>query len=83
MALVYHDQVKEAGRELAKQLLPFPGSGDRLVEAEINLEGGVDAAPSVNCCGEADGAAVVAFDGLGPYAALSERRTARPSSRRL
>ena len=42
MALVDHDQVEEAGRELAEQLLPLLRAGDRLIEAEIDLEGGVD-----------------------------------------
>ena len=44
MALVDHDQVEEAGRELAEQLLPLLRAGDRLIEAEIDLVGGVDAA---------------------------------------
>ena len=39
MALVDHDQVEEAGRELAEQLLPFLRAGDRLIEAEIDLVG--------------------------------------------
>src|SRR3954462_4083170 len=37
MALVNHDQVEEAGRELAEQLLPLLRSGDGLIEAEIDL----------------------------------------------
>ena len=44
VALVDHDQVEEAGRELAEELLPLLRAGDRLVEAEIDLVGGVDAA---------------------------------------
>ena len=44
MALVDHDQVEEAGRELAEELLPLLRAGDRLVEAEIDFVGGVDAA---------------------------------------
>ena len=46
MALVDHDQVEEAGRELAEELLPLLRAGDRLIEAEIDLVGGVDAALS-------------------------------------
>ena len=44
MALVDHDQVEEAGRELAEELLALLRAGDRLIEAEIDLVGGVDAA---------------------------------------
>ena len=44
VALVDHDQVEEAGRELAEQLLAFLRAGDRLVQAEIDLVGRVDAA---------------------------------------
>ena len=44
MALVDDDQVEEAGRELAEELLPLLRAGDRLIEAEIDLVGGVDAA---------------------------------------
>ena len=44
MALVDHDQVEEARRELAKELLAVLGSGDGLIEAEIDLVGGVDPA---------------------------------------
>ena len=44
VALVDDDQVEEAGRELAEELLPLLRAGDRLVEAEIDLVGRVDAA---------------------------------------
>ena len=44
MALVDHDQVEEAGRELAIELLPLLRAGDRLIEPEIDLVGRVDAA---------------------------------------
>ena len=44
VALVDHDQVEEAGRELAEELLPLLRAGDRLIEAEIDLVGGVDPA---------------------------------------
>ena len=39
VALVDDDQVEEAGRELAEQLLPFLRAGDRLIEAEVDLVG--------------------------------------------
>jgi len=42
MALVDHDEVEEAGRELAIEVLPFLRAGDRLIEPEIDFEGGVD-----------------------------------------
>ena len=44
VALVDDDQVEEAGRELAEQLLPLFRAGDRLVQAQVDLVGGVDAA---------------------------------------
>ena len=44
MALVDHDQVEKAGRELAEQLLPLLRAGDRLIKAEIDLVGLVDRA---------------------------------------
>ncbi len=44
MAFVNHDQVEEAGREFAEELLPVLRAGDGLIEAEIDLIGGVDAA---------------------------------------
>ena len=44
MAFVDHDQVEEAGRELAKELLPLLRAGDRLIEPEIDFVGGVDPA---------------------------------------
>ena len=54
MALVDHDQVEEAGRELAEELLPLLRPGDGLIEAEIDLEGRVDAALLVERRGEFD-----------------------------
>ena len=56
MALVDHDQVEESGRELAEELLPFLRAGDRLIEAEIDLVGGVDAALLVDGGGQVDAA---------------------------
>ena len=44
VALVDDDQVEEAGRELPEELLALLRAGDRLVEAEIDLIGRVDAA---------------------------------------
>ena len=44
VALVDHDQVEEAGRELLVGLLVLLRPRDRLIEAEIDLVGGVDAA---------------------------------------
>ena len=43
MALVDDDEVEEVRRELAEELLAFFRAGDGLVEAEIDLVGGVDA----------------------------------------
>ena len=44
MALVDDDEVEEVRRELLVDVLLFLGAGDRLVEAEVDLEGLVDRA---------------------------------------
>ena len=44
VAFVNDDQVEEARRELAEELLPLFRAGDGLIEAEIDLIGRVDAA---------------------------------------
>ena len=44
VALIDDDQVEKARRELAEQLLAFLWAGDGLVQAEVDLVGGVDAA---------------------------------------
>ena len=74
VALVDDDQVEEAGRELAEELLALLRAGDGLVEAEIDLVGGVDAALLVERRGEFDLGAVVALDGLRAGAELRHRR---------
>ena len=55
MAFIDHDQVKEAGRELAVDFLMFLWTGDCLVEAEVDLIGRIDARS----------AAAIALDGIG------------------
>ena len=65
MTLVNHDQVEEAGRELAIELLPFLRPGDRLIKPEIDLEGGVDPALLVERQRQIDRGAVLPLDGLG------------------
>jgi hypothetical protein len=40
MAFIDYDQIEEAGRKLAIELLPVFRPGDCLIEPEINLEGG-------------------------------------------
>ena len=64
VALVDDDEVEEAGRELAEELLALLRAGDRLIEAEVDLVGGVDAALLVERRGEFDFGAVLALDGL-------------------
>ena len=59
VALVDDDQVEEAGRELAEELLALLRAGDRLVEAEVDLVGGVDAALLVEGRGQLDLGAVL------------------------
>ena len=77
-ALVDHDEVEEAGRELTKNLLVFFRSGDCLIEAEIDFVGGIDAPSCVNGAGQVFGSAVRAFDGLCFCRELRHRRAERP-----
>ena len=74
VALVDDDEVEEAGRELAEELLAFLRAGDGLIEAEVDLVGGVDAALLVERGGEFDFGAVLALDGLGAGAELGHGR---------
>ena len=78
MALVDDDEIEEAGRELAKELLALLRPGDCLVEAEIDLVGGVDAPSPVNGVGQLPGRAVRTFDGLRFRGQLGHRRTEGP-----
>ena len=78
MALVDDDEIEEAGRELAKELLALLRPGDCLVEAEIDLVGSVDAPPSVEGAGQLPGRAVRAFDGLRSRRQLGHRRAKGP-----
>ena len=77
VALVDHDQVEEARRELAEQLLPFLRAGDRLIEAEIDFVGGIDPPPGVERGGDIDAGAVVALDGLRLGGELGHRAAER------
>ena len=81
MAFVDHDQVEEARRELAEQLLAFLRPGDRLIEAEIDLVGRVDPALLVEGRRQIDLGAVAALDGLGIGAELCHGRHRRAGSR--
>src|SRR5262245_34411138 len=78
MALVDHDQVEEAGRELAEQLLPLLVASNRLIEAEVDLISCVDTAAPVDGGSEIDAAAVVALDGPGIGRELRHDRAERP-----
>ncbi len=77
MAFVDHDQIEEAGRELAIELLPLLRPGDRLIEPEIDLEGGVDAPLLVERQRQIDRGAVLPLDGLGVGRKLRHRRAER------
>ena len=77
VALVDHDQVEELTRELAVNLLPILGAGDRLVEPEIDFIGGVDAAAGVDRGAEVDARAVVALDSLRSGRKLRHRAAER------
>jgi hypothetical protein len=74
MAFVDDDQVEEVLRELLEQLLALFRPGDRLVEAEIDLVGGVDAPFPVERQRQVDRGAVLPFDGLGIGRKLRHRR---------
>ena len=76
VALVDHDEVEEVGRELAEELLVLFGAGDGLIEAEIDLVGGVDAALLVD--GGANRRAVFTFDGSGVGRELGHGRAKGP-----
>ena len=78
MALVDHDEIEEARRELPENLLSFLRPGDRLIEAEIDFVGGVDAPLSVDNAGQVLQRAVRAFDGSGFRRQLGHRRAKRP-----
>ena len=77
MAFVDDDQVEEAGRELAIELLPFLRPGDRLIEPEIDLEGGFDPPLLVERQCQVDLGAVMPLDGLGVRRKLRHRRAER------
>src|SRR5690606_4003585 len=64
VALVDDDEIEEAGRELAVELLAVLGAGDRLVETEVDLVRSVDAALLVQGGNESRGLAAVPLDGL-------------------
>jgi NADH dehydrogenase/NADH:ubiquinone oxidoreductase subunit G len=44
VAFIHHDQIKEAGRKLLVELLTLLRPGERLIEPQIDLIGGVNAA---------------------------------------
>lgn len=70
VAFVDDDEVEEARRELAKQLLVLLRSRDGLVEAEIDLVGRVDAALLVEPERKVDRCPVLPLDGLGLHRQL-------------
>ena len=57
MALVDDDQVEELGRELLEQLLALVRPGDRLIKAEVDFVGRIDA----GACGSGRGVAPRSF----------------------
>ena len=59
MALVDDDQVKKSWRKLPEELLALLRPGDGLVQAEIDLIGGVDAALLVERRGELNFGAIL------------------------
>ena len=78
MALVDDDEVEECGREFPEDLLAFFRPGDRLIEPEVNLVSGVDAALAVDGGGQLLRRTVLAFDGLGFRRELGHRRAKWP-----
>ena len=71
MAFVDHDEVEEPGRKLAEQLLMLLGPGDGLVEPQVDLVGGVDAALFIKREGDFLGAAVLPLDSPASLTALA------------
>ena len=78
MALVNHNQVKEAGRKLTKDFLTVLRPGQGLIQAEIDFIRGVNPPLAVNRGAQVLGGAVRAFDGPGPGRQLGHGRTERP-----
>jgi hypothetical protein len=78
VAFVHDDKVKEAGRELAEELLTFFRAGDRLLECEVNLVRGVDPALLVESGAECDFSTVFPLDGLRARAQLCHLRAEGP-----
>ena len=52
MTLVDNNEVEKGGRDLAKKLIAFLWSSNRLIQAQIDLIRGVDLPPSVYRVGE-------------------------------
>ena len=78
MALVDHDEIEEARRQLAEHLLAFLRPGDRLIETEIDFIGSVDAPHAPDTAGQRPGRAGRAVDGPGLRRELRHRGAERP-----
>src|SRR6185437_7023758 len=64
MALVNNDEIKEVAGELFIKLLALFRSGDGLIEREVDLKGGINAAVAANGCGDGIACAVVTLNGF-------------------
>ena len=80
VAFVDHDQIEEPRRELAIGLLAFLRSGDRLIQAEIDLVGGVDAARELGHRA-AEGAEIVGHRLVDEHVAVGKEQDAPLASR--
>ena len=77
VALVDHDQVEEAGREIAEQLLTVLRPGDCLIKAQIDLVGFVDRPARIDGGGDIGHIAVGLLDGFGVDAEFRHDATER------
>src|SRR5258706_2703170 len=78
MALVDDDQVKKSRREFPKELLAFFRSGNRLIQAEVDLVGSIDPALFVECSCQINLSSVLTLDGFCTCAEFRHRSTKRP-----
>ena len=80
VAFVDHDQIEKRRRELPVGLLVFLRTGDRLIEAEIDLVGGIDIARELGHR-PAEGAEIVRHRLIDEHVAVGEEQDALLASR--
>src|ERR1700691_1982713 len=78
MALIDDDQIEETRRKLPEKLLAILRPGDGLIEAEVDLVGGIDTALLVERGRQLDLRAVFPFDGFRARTQLGHGRAEGP-----